>query len=288
MDWPIIFECNENCISCIYDTRQRGNQGTPFLGEVKDVVDSLDPESDGDNDHITFTGGEPTIRKEFFSILKYTRDKYPDMYMAVVTNGRIFSQEEKADRLAEVVGDNFQAGVAFYSHRPEVHDAVTRVEGSWEDTFKGLKNLIERDIRIELRIIVGRYNYQHLDETAEFVKEELPGIERVTFINMKYTGNAYRNRDRVFVRYEESNPEVQKAVDVLEGEDMELRMFHFPLCTIDRKYWDYAKGVTKQEQELMLLDKCEQCAVKDACPKIWKSYWVISQDESEFEAVKNP
>lgn len=287
MDWPIIFKCNNNCVSCIYDRRQSHNLGTPFLKEVTKVIDSLDPESDGENNHITFTGGEPTIRKEFFQILKYTRKKYPDMYMATVTNGRIFCQEEKAEKLADIVGENYQMGVALYSHKPEIHDEITRVEGSWEETVQGIKNLLSQDIRIELRIIVNKINYKYMEGTARFIKDEIPGVARVTFINMKYTGNAFRNRDKVFVKYKECNPEVEKAVDVLEDEDIEIRMFHFPLCTIDKKYWEFATGVTKQEQELMLLEKCNSCAMKNSCPKIWKSYWVLSGDRSEFNTIKS-
>jgi His-Xaa-Ser system radical SAM maturase HxsC len=253
--------------------------GTPYLWQVKRVIDAVDPEGS-----LCFTGGEPTLRKELFSILKYTRKKHPDLYIFLVTNGRLFAYESFAKKLADLNLGNFMVGVALYGHKAEIHDKITRAPKSFEQTVKGIRNLIKHNIDVELRIIINKINYRTMPETAAFICDEFEGVRRVVFINMKYTGNAYVNRDKLFVRYKDSNPYVEKAVDTLLEKGIAVRMFHFPFCTIEQKYWEFSKGVTKQSTELMFVKACENCEMREECPRIWKTYYVLAGDE-EFKPI---
>ncbi len=280
VEWPLTFKCNNNCISCIMDSRITEKMGNPTFNQIKRYIDMI-PQS---CDTIGFTGGEPTLRKEFFEILKYARKTHPESLLFVVSNGRMFKYEWFVKKLVDLDLGNIRIGVAMYSHNPDIHDAITRSKGSFNDTYQGIKNLIKYKVRTELRIIVNKLNYKTIEDTAEFIAGNFRGIERVVFINMKYTGNAFINRDKIFVRYKELVPYVQKAVDILLKHGFETRLFHFPLCTIDKKYWDLAKGVTKQKYELCFLKVCENCKMKDVCPMIWKTYVVLA-GEDEFKAI---
>jgi len=281
VDWPLTFKCNNNCLSCIYDTRQIHRMGNPYMWQIKNVIDSIKDE----NSSLCFTGGEPTLREEIFGILKYTRKKHPKMYIFIVTNARKFSSEEFTKQLVDLNIGNFMIGVAFYGHKAEIHDAITRAPNSFRETKQGIKNLLKNKIKVELRIIVNKINYKHMNQLAEFIVKEFKGITRVVFINMKYTGNAFINRKKIFVKISKSNPYVEKAVDILLKNKIEIKLFHFPPCTIKKKYWDLAKGVTKQTVELMLVEECKDCSVKEECPMIWKSYYVLAGD-NEFKSIK--
>ncbi|MFH1235131.1 MAG: radical SAM protein [Candidatus Diapherotrites archaeon] len=70
MEWPLTFACNNECISCIFDLRQTKNIGTPFLKEIKNVIDGA-PEGET----LCLTGGEPTLRKDFIEIARYALEK---------------------------------------------------------------------------------------------------------------------------------------------------------------------------------------------------------------------
>jgi len=252
---------------------------SPRIDSLYDFISNQGPD-----EFIGFTGGEPTVRKELFKILKYARRKWPEKHIFLVSNGRKFSDKKYAKELAELKLGNFKIGIPIFSYNPAIHDKITEVTGSWAEAIKGIKNLLELNIDIELRIIVNKMNYREMEKTAEFLVKNLKGVFRVVFINMKYTGNAFIHRKKLFIRYSKVVPFVQKSADILVENSFEVKLFHFPLCLIDKKYWDMAVGTTKQEIELAYSKNCRGCSVRDICPRIWISYMPLA-GENEFKPV---
>ncbi len=253
--------------------------------QIKEKVDSLASKEDNT---IGFGGGEPTISDDFFEVLEYTRNKYEDLLIFVVSNGRMFSNEKFVERTTRILspeGKN-RFGIALFGHEPKLHDMITRAKGSFRQTVNGIKNLLSRGYEVELRIIINKLNYDKLPEIAGWINKNLKGVFRVVFIHMKYTGNALKNIEDIKVKLEESNPYAVKAAEILEENDFNVRMFHFPLCTIPEKHWDKAKGVTKQKEELKFSEKCEKCDVKEECPMIWATYYNLFGDD-EITPVSN-
>jgi His-Xaa-Ser system radical SAM maturase HxsC len=281
VDWPLTFRCNNNCISCIFnlDVVEKLKPLDPPERQIRKVINSVK-----NGDILCMTGGEPTIRKEFFKFLRYAKKRNPEMEVFVVSNGRMFYYKNFVEKMVGIGLKNLKMGIALYGHDTNVHDAITRIPGSFEQTIGGIKNLIKCGVPVELRVIVSKMNYRHLVDIANYVARNLDKIYRVVFINMKYTGNAYINRKVLFVRYSEVVPYAEKAAEILLKKNIEVKMFHFPLCTIKKKYHKLAKGVTKQKSELMFVEACKRCKLKEECPMIWKSYWVLAGD-NEFKAL---
>lgn len=280
-DWPLTFKCNDNCISCINNTAIVSKIPDPPLEQIIEVIDKINPE----NDYFGISGGEPTLRKEFFQILEYAREKHPDLYLFIVTNGRMFFYKKFAQKLAELNLGNFRVGVALYGHNKKIHEAITCSKGSFEQTVKGIKNLLSFRTPVEVRTIINRINYKYLENLAKFIAKEFPAVDRVVFINMKITGNAYKNREKVLVKISNVVPYVEKAVKILREGKFETKLYHFPLCIIPENLREMAKGVTKGERhELTFVNECENCKLKKECPKIWRSYVGVVGKE-EFKAI---
>jgi len=282
-DWPLTFKCNDNCISCINNTKVMSKTEDPPLWQAMAIIDSIDPKAD----YLGLSGGEPTMRKEFFDVLRHARERHPELYIFVVSNGRMFSYMDFARRLAGMGLGNFRVAVSLYSHRAETHDAITRAEGSFEQTTAGIRNLLELRVPTEVRTVINRLNYRELPEIAAFIAGEFPGIDRAVFMNMKITGNAYINREQVLVKISDVVPYAAKAARILRSKGMEARLYHFPLCTLPRDLWPLASGITKAEkEELTLVKACGRCKARKDCPEIWKSYACLAGD-GEFKAVGN-
>lgn len=257
---------------------------TPCLGEQSkevlfEIIDKIPKD-----EIFSVTGGEPTLRPDFIDILTYARKKHPNKFIFVVSNGRKFSDKSFMVKLDKSKLEPIRFGIALYSHDPKAHDSITLAKGSWNETVQGINNLLQSGFKVELRILVEKANYKSLDKTTEFITKNFKDLERVVFINLKYTGNAFINRHKIFIRYCKAAPFVQKAATILLDAGFEVRLFHFPLCIINKKYWHLAEGVTKQETELTLLKKCEICKIREKCPKIWKSYLAIA-GEKEFNPI---
>jgi len=280
-DWPITFKCNNNCISCILTTTKNFDIPVP-LDQIKNVIDNIDEK----DDYFGVSGGEPTLRKEFFDILRYARKKHPNLYIFIVSNGRMFSYKNFTKKLVDLNLGNFMVAVALYGHNKQIHEKITRAENSFNQTVQGIKNLLSFDIPVEVRTVINKINYKFLPHIAKFIVNNFSSMQRVVFVNMKYTGNAIKNKDKVFVKETDIVPFAEKAVDILLKNDINTKLYHFPLCIIKKKYWDLAKGITKDKRELCFVPQCKKCKMKKECPMIWKTYVNIA-GKDEFKPIRS-
>lgn len=68
---------------------------------------------------LDFTGGEPTIRKDFFQLLEFAGEQgFP--LIRVITNGRMFAHKGFAEKTVSSGVREFRFNLV--SHRPEIHD----------------------------------------------------------------------------------------------------------------------------------------------------------------------
>lgn len=123
--------CNNHCGICFYANR-RGPAPAPedILREAERVA----PHFDG----FILSDGEPALLPELDTLLPELAALAPRI-LQVHTNGRMFAYRDYAARFRDLGGFDFVIKV--YSHRPDIHDAITGVEGSCVQTWKGLRNL---------------------------------------------------------------------------------------------------------------------------------------------------
>jgi cyclic pyranopterin phosphate synthase len=100
------------------------------------VVNSLSQENDFDS--VAFYGGEPTIRKDFFKMVDTARNQGYKR-IKVVTNARTLADIPTAIKIVEAGCYFFDIKV--HHHRPDIHDYVTQVQGSFKEAIQGLINL---------------------------------------------------------------------------------------------------------------------------------------------------
>ena len=96
--------------------------------EVKGILDQL---AASGTLFLTFSGGEPLLRKDFFELLEHARALGFDV--KIKTNAILLGEHE-AIRIRDLGVRQVQ--ISIYSHRPEVHDAMTKVPGSLDDRWR--------------------------------------------------------------------------------------------------------------------------------------------------------
>lgn len=162
------YRCNERCVHCFNPgaahqdhERPKRNRDELSLDELRQQIDQL---YDLGVFRITLSGGEFFLRKDAFSIIEYIRSKKMDV--EVFTNGLLLS-DDKADQLASLWPH--EVGVSVYSANPLIHDQITRVPGSWEQTIVAIKRLISRGITIKIKCALMKSNvggYMLMQELA--------------------------------------------------------------------------------------------------------------------------
>ena len=162
----LIRPCNNYCINCVGTLDERSE--TLSLEEIKQIYKFKR------DDCVDITGGEPTIHKEFFDIMRYIADFRPEI--TLLTNARAFSNREFLEEF-ESIGiskERLRIATAIYGHNEKLHQSMSRTPESFNQTVAGVRNLLEKGHRVEIRVIVTKLNYRHLKEIAEFIEREFP------------------------------------------------------------------------------------------------------------------
>ncbi len=126
----ITYRCNERCVHCYLDHDDHGEMTT---AEIKGVLDQL---AEAGVFFLTFSGGEVFLRRDFFELLEHARRL---LFNVKIKTNAVMIHEAEAKRIRALGVDTIQISV--YSHRPEVHDAITKLPGSFKRTIEGIRLL---------------------------------------------------------------------------------------------------------------------------------------------------
>ena len=137
VQFDLTYRCNERCVHCYLDHDDHGELTT---AEIRGILDQL---AAAGTLFLIFSGGELLLRRDLFELLGHARALMFDVKLK--TNGILLRQAE-ADRIRDAGVREVQLSV--YSHRADVHDAITKVPGSFERTIEAIRLLRARGIRV--------------------------------------------------------------------------------------------------------------------------------------------
>jgi AdoMet-dependent heme synthase len=143
----VTYRCNERCVHCYLDHDDHGEMTT---AEIKSVLDQM---AEAGVFFLTFSGGEVFLRKDFFELLEYARGRL--FNVKIKTNG-VMIREEEAKRIRALGVDTIQISV--YSHRPEVHDAISKLPHSFERTMRAIRFLRDQGLRVTIANVLMTAN----------------------------------------------------------------------------------------------------------------------------------
>jgi len=154
--------CNLNCKMCY--SKNEGRK-LPFdkvlfiLNQIKDVPMRLD-----------ILGGEPLLRDDICKIIEYVKTNTKIREIVLYTNGTLVSKA--------LAKDLFKAGltkaiVTLISHNQQRHDKFTGIDGSWNRTIAGIRNLTSSGIRTYTFTALHSENIADFEEIYRYVREEL-------------------------------------------------------------------------------------------------------------------
>jgi len=137
--FDITYRCNERCVHCYLDHDDLGEMTT---GEIEDVLDQL---ADVGVLFLALSGGEVLMRRDFFEIVEHARRRL--FNVKIKTNG-VMIREPEARRLRQLGVEQVQISV--YSHRPEVHDGITKLPGSLRRTIEAIRFLKLQGLKVTM------------------------------------------------------------------------------------------------------------------------------------------
>jgi AdoMet-dependent heme synthase len=156
----VTYRCNERCIHCYLDHDDHGEMTT---AEIRGVLDQL---AQAGVFFLTVSGGEVFMRRDFLEIIEYARSL---MFCVKIKTNAFMIGEEEAQRLRDLMVKDVQ--VSIYSHRPEVHDAITLLPGSLKRSVAGIRRLRAHGVKVLVANVLLLQNWGDHHGVIELAKE---------------------------------------------------------------------------------------------------------------------
>lgn len=273
------YDCNNNCIFCVLgDLRKHFADKT--TAEIKKDIDSAKNKG---FEKIVLTGGEITIRKDFFDILKYA-DSLDLKKIHIESNGRMFCYEDFAKKTAEYA-DSFS--ISLHAFDEKSYDILTNTKKGFEQVILGLKNLKKDCDDIHINSTITKLNYRDLEKGIEILKDL--GIKQINFPFVNPEGNAFLNKEKVVPKISEAAHYIRKAMDLASKNDIKSSTEMIPYCFLkgyekhaielyDKKmsinspgHKNYDFQETRKKGKIKS-EKCAECKYNNFCEGIMKNY----------------
>ncbi len=159
--WDITYACNLRCRHC-YATAGKPLPDELTTEEALSVIDKLDRLG---VTIISFSGGEPLVRKDIFELTSYAAEK--GIYVAIATNGTLID-EETAKKMKENGISYVQISL---DGKKETHEAFRGIKGCYDRTIEGIKNAVKHEFFVNVSMTVTKLNYRDVPAVIELCEK---------------------------------------------------------------------------------------------------------------------
>lgn len=301
VEFTLYYRCNVDCVFCSHTVRMErfGEKIIP----IDEVVAKLkDKRAEGFN-HVTFTGGEPTLYPHFAELLKICR--LMGFRTRTVSNGWSFSVEKYAKKVLPHLDE---LCLSIHGATEESHDEMTGVTGGYL-RMKGALETIQRlkpDLQVIANAVATTRNVDQLAAIAAWVRQ-YPVVGEY-WISTLVAQGAGADRFKELAIKNKSVLALAREIGAAAGR-LPVRFYGFPLCVLgDHRdqstdvgrnpsiaiYRGQKKDGRFDLRELeskrsdppkVKTEKCRACVLASACGGLWRAYYRLFGD-AELETVR--
>ncbi|MBP8609894.1 MAG: radical SAM protein [Syntrophaceae bacterium] len=226
----ITSKCNERCLHCYIPHENKFWDISPdvFYNILKQCKEMRVL-------HITLSGGEPLLHKQFCDFLRKCREY--DFSVNVLSNLTLLNDEIIAE-----MKENYLLGVqtSLYSMNPNIHDEITQVKGSFEKTKNAILKLIENDIPLQISCPIMKQNKNSYKDVVNWANEHKINVVD-DFI--------------ILARYNHTTDNLRCRLSIDEAEEMIINSI-----SNDKKYFEIMESEVEQKKKSTLDDiVCKVC-----------------------------
>ncbi len=154
-------KCNLHCIHC------NMNSGQALKDELskKEYFKLIDELKANKVQKISFFGGEPLIREDFFDIANYAHDS--GIFVNVTTNALLLT-----DSIIENELYKFEmVRVSLDGPNAETHEFIRNKNGIFEKTINNIKKMVENGVNVGVVTCISHKNIKYLKEMIQLLTE---------------------------------------------------------------------------------------------------------------------
>lgn len=162
--WNFTNRCNLNCLHCHQDSSPSSSGSELTTAQAFRVIDNM---SNAGVAILTFSGGEPLLRKDLYGTIKRANDS--GMLCTVASNGTLMTREV-AEKLAKAGVKRVEIGLD--GSNAETHDFLRNKRGSFEATIEGIENCAAEGFdELAVTMTLHSKNINELEETMSLAEK---------------------------------------------------------------------------------------------------------------------
>ena len=229
LDVVLTYECNLACTYCTVMARASGPGALAMRRRsipAEQVLAALERARREGYEAVSFTGGEPTVRRELPALVRAAR-ALGFSEIKLQTNGLLLAHPANLDRLLAAGANLFH--VTVQTHDELAYDRMVRRAGAFPLLRAALDLLIARGVRLRADLIVTRETYPRLPEAVRWLAAR--GLRAA---DLYYVSLTDENRDNVesLPRMSDAVPLIREALAVARERGIEARAAYVPRCLL--------------------------------------------------------
>jgi radical SAM protein with 4Fe4S-binding SPASM domain len=162
--WDFTYLCNLKCKHCYEDAGCHLPELT--TDQTCEALDILSKIAGVGLPSLSFSGGEPLMRKDFYEVVAYAKKRIP--YISIATNGTLLTRDN-VKRLKDI-GIHY-VEISLDGASKEVHENFRRIPGCFEKTMRGIENCVDAGLDTCIAAVAHRENLSEMPKIIELAEK---------------------------------------------------------------------------------------------------------------------
>jgi sulfatase maturation enzyme AslB (radical SAM superfamily) len=272
----INLDCNQKCLFCNTDKNAEN-----VILKTEKIINQITKWRKENVLGLIISGKEPTLNPDLSKIINKARS-LGYLHIELQTNAIILKEIKTVKNLAKN-GLN-SAFVPIHAHNDTLSTKITGVKGSFNDTIKGIKNLIKGGVEVSINIVVNSMNYKYLKDIVKFIFDSFikgnkySTIKQLFFSYVAPVCLAWKNKE-VIPKFSIVKPYFEEAIELCKSYGMSFEIparCGVPLCFLGNNMIysaEYKRPLRwHNEHAKSKIKLCEQCLMNNSCSGLWDNY----------------
>jgi len=270
--------CNNNCFFC----HSKYNKKDLTLNEIKDKILILKNDN-SKIETIVLSGGEVTIRADFFEILDFIVEN--NFKIGLLTNAKMFAISSFYEKFEKYKYNIDYLFVSLHGKNAYIHDSITRSKNSFLLTIRGIKNLLKINSNLLVNVVVSKFNINSFYDICKIMNSI--GVKRIKFSVLE---PVVEKDKQYIINLDCVAGEIKRVVVKAKNDFKDLNIYWdgLPLCFM-RGFEDYQLSLYIENFILASyntednffkvdfgnkekIDLCKNCQKQDECEGIYSKY----------------
>lgn len=277
-------KCNNKCIFCL-----DGKIKNKFQKSIEEIKKELNSGIGEGCVRLVISGGEATIHSDFIEIIKIGK-KIGYKKIQVISNGRMFSYSGFLNKAIKAGLDEITFSI--HGHNAELHDSLTSVKGSFEQTINGIKKALKKKIIVNCDIVLNKQNIIYFPKIIILLLDM--GVREFDLLQIMPFGNAWENKKEMIYDLNENIQYIKEGIEIgkkrgatiwtnrfppeyLEGYEEYIQDPYKLLDEVRGRKKDFLTKLKKNEKLECYRERCNFCCMKDLCNFIYNCNNLLKQ-----------